>query len=155
VSISHPHSKKKNFVAEGLLWATAIPPVTYPKYWWFYITSQIFGVVYHFVVSCKKFCMDLLFCHHFFHSALTSERLCTVEGSILHKSFFKDIYYIPRCLLVTRFGCALLWAAPNHNLNNYWWPVSSPLSGGNLTGHILEVGTSSCHVLAMAHTKQV
>jgi hypothetical protein len=33
--------------------------------------------------------------------------------------------------------------------------VSSPLSGGNLTGHILEVGTSSCHVSAMAHTKQV
>ena len=77
------------------------------------------------------------------------------RGVLLHKSFFKDIYYIPRCLLVTRFGCALLWAAPNHNLNNYWWPVSSPLSGGNLTGHILEVGTSSCHVLAMAHTKQV
>ena len=33
--------------------------------------------------------------------------------------------------------------------------VSSPLSGGNLTEHILEVGTSSCHVSAMAHTKQV
>ena len=77
------------------------------------------------------------------------------RGVLLHKSFFKDIYYIPRCLLVTRFGCALLWAAPNHNLNNYWWPVSSPLSGGNLTRHILEVGTSSCHVLTMAHTKQV